>query len=500
MGGMNYMCRWTEHSTHFFSSITSLRNTETLTDVLITCADKQFRAHKLVLCASSEYFRRIFSENSEKSAMAFVHMMGVPAIYIQNILQYLYTGQIEITPSDVEPFLRLANELKISGLHKQESRSEDEDCNLKVEQSLNNGEHPDLRVPFPPTTSEMSSNPHHQTPPYLAGGQQPPLLGAGGFQHSSAAESAAAVAAAAAGMRVPLQMQLQSLHQSALSAAVALAAAAAAGKQHERPGGGGGVGSAGVSEDGGDSRDGRRDDCLEGEEEQITIMPDIADMTDNYESIKDENNYGVEEGGVEEPAADERISRAGNRTDFQPDYKISVNSLAVDPAGASSSKRKHSDDERCVDKRGKNDQTFVKNDDGAEYAFAPAVPKAAAAVLAAAAAAKSRTLACSPTMPSVSISPVLPASTTVTPVVKPAASTNGSPATPIAATAAKLSASSTPSNSPQSSGLFSIPGLTPLHCKKGNSGLHCNHAIVSMADGRKVHYNKLKYEQLMGKT
>eukprot|EP00088_Acartia_fossae_P027823 TRINITY_DN2858_c0_g1_i8.p1 TRINITY_DN2858_c0_g1~~TRINITY_DN2858_c0_g1_i8.p1 ORF type:complete len:632 (-),score=138.20 TRINITY_DN2858_c0_g1_i8:922-2817(-) len=115
----NYMCSWTDHSNYFFNSISTLRLNEILTDVTITCGDKYFQAHKLVLCASSEYFRSILANNIEK--LAIVHIVGVPPIYIQNILQYLYTGQIEITPSDVEPFLRVANDLKICGLYKDDS-------------------------------------------------------------------------------------------------------------------------------------------------------------------------------------------------------------------------------------------------------------------------------------------------------------------------------------------------------------------------------------------
>jgi len=110
------MCSWTDHSNYFFNSISSLRLNEILTDVTITCGDKYFQAHKLVLCASSEYFRSILANNIEK--LAIVHIVGVPPVYIHNILQYLYTGQIEITPSEVEPFLRVANDLKICGLYK----------------------------------------------------------------------------------------------------------------------------------------------------------------------------------------------------------------------------------------------------------------------------------------------------------------------------------------------------------------------------------------------
>jgi len=116
------MCSWTDHSSYFFNSISSLRLNEVLTDVTITCADKYFQAHKLVLCASSQYFRSILGNNAEKSAI--VHIVGVPPVYIHNILQYLYTGQIEITPTDVEPFLRVANDLKICGLCKDDSNSQ----------------------------------------------------------------------------------------------------------------------------------------------------------------------------------------------------------------------------------------------------------------------------------------------------------------------------------------------------------------------------------------
>jgi len=275
-GSVNYMCSWVEHSSYFFSRITALRHSDLLTDVTITCGDKAFKAHRLVLCASSEYFRKILVNNIEKSA--YVHIMGVSPIYIQNILQYLYTGQIEIAPSDVEPFLKVANELKICGLSKEESATTP-DYNLDLTLMQNQANNHDA-----PKTE----------PPVLPG--EAPRDGEGAFMPSSILVPPPLVP--------PLPPNIISPFQPT---------------EDQEP---------------------------EEASEQITIVPDIVDMSDNYENIKEDSKENI-------CSSETMESCENNDPEAKNKFTLSLNALAVDPAN--NSKRKSLNDVDNFEKRSKLD-------------------------------------------------------------------------------------------------------------------------------------------------
>ena len=82
------------------------------TDVTIVCDDQeQFRAHKLVLSASSPVFRRIISCLSTKDAV--IYMKGVMHKEMKSILEFIYLGQSTFYEDRLEEFLKVARELDI---------------------------------------------------------------------------------------------------------------------------------------------------------------------------------------------------------------------------------------------------------------------------------------------------------------------------------------------------------------------------------------------------
>ena len=89
---------------------------------LVSQQEKLFPCHKLVLSAHSPVLRRILASPALSSpglAPALV-MFGLSSAEVDNILQFLYTGQVILQTSEVQGFMSLAERLEISNISEEE--------------------------------------------------------------------------------------------------------------------------------------------------------------------------------------------------------------------------------------------------------------------------------------------------------------------------------------------------------------------------------------------
>ncbi|KAF0980629.1 hypothetical protein FDP41_013112 [Naegleria fowleri] len=91
------------------------------TDATVICCSKEYRVHKLIVCYRSGYFRRVFSTDPTVQ----VHTIDdkAPSMDLCNldevfpfVIDFLYTGKIEITQFNVVSLKLIANLLDISPL------------------------------------------------------------------------------------------------------------------------------------------------------------------------------------------------------------------------------------------------------------------------------------------------------------------------------------------------------------------------------------------------
>ena len=93
-------------------------------DVTIVADDhKQISAHKLVLSACSEYFRNIFQNNS-KHAHPLLCLDGISSTDVENILDYMYNGEIKIYQENLDRFLNVDQRFRLEGLLSDKSESD----------------------------------------------------------------------------------------------------------------------------------------------------------------------------------------------------------------------------------------------------------------------------------------------------------------------------------------------------------------------------------------
>ena len=112
-----FCLKWNDFHSNVSKSFGLFRNEDYLHDVTLVSDDhKQVSAHKLVLSACSEYFKDIFQQNSRPNAHPLLCLDGISSHDLNNILDYIYNGEVQIFQENLDRFLNVAQRLKLEGL------------------------------------------------------------------------------------------------------------------------------------------------------------------------------------------------------------------------------------------------------------------------------------------------------------------------------------------------------------------------------------------------
>lgn len=105
-----------QHSTKLSQELNNMLRCNTLLDVTIYCDDGQVSAHKLVLAASSIYFRNLFKRMTDTFHYPAIVLREIPIDDLKTIIDFIYDGEISVPRSRVSSLLRCANYLQIEGM------------------------------------------------------------------------------------------------------------------------------------------------------------------------------------------------------------------------------------------------------------------------------------------------------------------------------------------------------------------------------------------------
>ncbi len=113
----NFCLKWDNHHDLFFNSAEQLCKGDFLTDVTLSCGDRYFSAHKLVLSVSSSYFAKLFaSRRAPPFTQTIVYLKDVDPKYMELILAYMYRGEINVNEGELIELLETAKGLEVKGL------------------------------------------------------------------------------------------------------------------------------------------------------------------------------------------------------------------------------------------------------------------------------------------------------------------------------------------------------------------------------------------------
>ncbi|KAL0966284.1 hypothetical protein UPYG_G00293370 [Umbra pygmaea] len=83
-------------------------------DVRLRLGGQVFSVHKLVLAASSPYFSALFSGGMSEAAQEEVQILGVEAQVFEVLLEFIYTGVINVTVDNMQELMVAADMLQLS--------------------------------------------------------------------------------------------------------------------------------------------------------------------------------------------------------------------------------------------------------------------------------------------------------------------------------------------------------------------------------------------------
>uniref|UniRef100_A0A1A9WR12 BTB domain-containing protein n=1 Tax=Glossina brevipalpis TaxID=37001 RepID=A0A1A9WR12_9MUSC len=128
-----YCLRWNLHQSNLVDILDVLYKRENYVDCTIIVDDNEkFKAHRVVLAANSPYFHSILQDvPGEHCSIIFP---GVKKYEMEALLEYMYTGEVDVTQSLIPRIMRIAEELKVKGLFdmadlKEKFNKPNEECN-----------------------------------------------------------------------------------------------------------------------------------------------------------------------------------------------------------------------------------------------------------------------------------------------------------------------------------------------------------------------------------
>lgn len=112
--GQTFCLKWNNHKSNLVEILDTLIKLESYVDVTIVVDDGQFKAHRVVLAASSPYFQSILQDvPMDHCSILFP---GVQEFEMRALLEYMYTGEVNVTQNQIPKIMKIASQLEVKGL------------------------------------------------------------------------------------------------------------------------------------------------------------------------------------------------------------------------------------------------------------------------------------------------------------------------------------------------------------------------------------------------
>jgi len=110
-----YCLKRNEFESNIRESFRNLRDAERFFDVTLVTDDGQhMKAHKMMLIAGSDFFSDIFLKAGHSNML--IYLKGISSADFENIIDFLYNGEVNVAQGELTQFLETAQELKVKGL------------------------------------------------------------------------------------------------------------------------------------------------------------------------------------------------------------------------------------------------------------------------------------------------------------------------------------------------------------------------------------------------
>ena len=104
-------CLLVDQEHGFVGAFKELKDAGEFFDVTLACEDETFEAHKVILSASSPFFRKVLSRIKQNHP--YIYLKGILHRDLAKILDFIYIGEVKVATEDVSRFLEAGEELSI---------------------------------------------------------------------------------------------------------------------------------------------------------------------------------------------------------------------------------------------------------------------------------------------------------------------------------------------------------------------------------------------------
>ena len=156
-----FCLKWNDFQSNVSKTFSNLRKEQDFFDITLLSNDGEaVSAHKVVLSASSEFFKSVLRIADHSKPM--IYLNGVDYKVLNNILDYIYEGEVQLYQEDLDSFLNVAQKLKIKGLEvKEEKECSIQDKVKEPDEKVENLENTQSSympiIEFLPTNTEMNN-------------------------------------------------------------------------------------------------------------------------------------------------------------------------------------------------------------------------------------------------------------------------------------------------------------------------------------------------------
>ena len=110
-----FCLKWNDFQANVSNTFSTLRKEHDFFDITLLSDDGEaVSAHKVVLSASSDFFKGVLRKADHSKPM--IYLNGVNYKVLNHILDYIYEGEVQLYQEDLDNFLDVAQKLKINGL------------------------------------------------------------------------------------------------------------------------------------------------------------------------------------------------------------------------------------------------------------------------------------------------------------------------------------------------------------------------------------------------
>ena len=109
-----FSLKWNDFQSNVSKTFADLRRQSSLLDVTLVGSDqKQVMAHRLVLSACSEFFKKIFNNIGSTQSNLVLYLDSVSTDELSLILDYAYQGEVQIYQDQLHRFLEISEKYQV---------------------------------------------------------------------------------------------------------------------------------------------------------------------------------------------------------------------------------------------------------------------------------------------------------------------------------------------------------------------------------------------------